>query len=84
MEEQKLTKKEVENIKNVLQNMQTLQIKLGQLERTRHEISKEVEKVHKEMTLLQSQYSNNLEEIEDKYGEGNIDLETEKFIPNKK
>jgi len=81
MANKKLSKKELEQIKDIQNRMQAVKTELGQLSLA--EIDLKDRRVNVENYLNETKDLENklIKELEDKYGRGSIDLAREEFIP---
>ena len=81
MANKKLSKKELEQIKDIQNRMQAVNTELGQLSLA--EIDLKDRRVNVENYLNETKDLENklIKDLEDKYGRGSIDLAREEFIP---
>ena len=81
MANKKLSKKELEQIKDIQNRMQAVKTELGQLSLA--EIDLKDRRVNVENYLNETKDLENklIKDLEDKYGRGSIDLAREEFIP---
>lgn len=83
MKSKKLTTKEV----NELQELQITQEKiissLGQIETQKQILKNKKENILNQFSTLQEKQSEVAKNLQKKYGDGNINLETGEFTPNK-
>ena len=83
MKSKKLTTKEV----NELQELQITQEKiissLGQIETQKQVLKNKKENILNQFSTLQEKQSEVAKNLQKKYGDGNINLETGEFTPNK-
>lgn len=80
MANQKLTKKELESINELQQRSQAYQDQLGKLEAARLDIKKRKQEVveYNEQTIDMNKKL--VDQLEQKYGKGSIDLQSGEFI----
>ena len=83
MEIKKLTEEEVSKLKTLQTQFQELIIAVGDAETQIMEIELRKEKFKSDLIQLKQQESVLVKELEDKYGNGSISLETGEFIPLK-
>ena len=83
MEIKKLTEEEVLKLKTLQTQFQELIIAVGDTETQIMEIELRKEKFKSDLIQLKQQESVLVKELEDKYGNGSISLETGEFIPLK-
>lgn len=85
MEEIKLTEKEIQALIDLRQDVSNLYIQLGQLYIQKKELLEEYDKKEKELLTdsqsLKERETKLYNEIGDKYGHGNVNLETGVFTP---
>lgn len=77
MENKKLSQEELEQIQQIQQQMQLAQTEFGKLEMQKVEIVNFVGQVRQAETAL-------VKALEEKYGQGSIDLQKGEFIPTEK
>lgn len=77
-----LTKEELDSLKSIQEDYSNLIIDLGRVEVDMLNILTYKEKLKQKLKDLQLKESNKINEIKDKYGDGNINLETGQFSPN--
>jgi stress response protein YsnF len=75
-----LTKEEIEKLKNIQANESNLITQFGQLEYQIQTLNLQKENLKNNITSLQTESSNFGKELQDKYGEGTIDITTGEFI----
>jgi stress response protein YsnF len=80
MEQVFLTKEEIEKLKNIQANESNLITQFGQLEYQIQTLNLQKENLKNNITSLQTESSNFGKELQDKYGEGTIDITTGEFI----
>jgi len=85
----KFTEEELNNLKDIANKTQNCVFKFGQvyIEREKiqisiNELKKYEDTLKKEYAQVQKEEESFLEKITQKYGEGNIDINTGEFIPN--
>ncbi len=76
-----LTKKEIENIKEVREAFQILVGKVGDVEITMMNLKRTKRNLEEELLEIQNKESKIALDLEKKYGKGNISLETGEFTP---
>tara|TARA_R110000851_G_scaffold35600_2_gene93554 strand:+ start:228 stop:482 length:255 start_codon:yes stop_codon:yes gene_type:complete len=76
-----LTKKEIENIKEVREAFQILVGKVGDVEITMMNLNRTKKNLEEELLEIQNKESKIALDLEKKYGKGNISLETGEFTP---
>jgi len=80
MEQVFLTKEEIEKLKVIQDNEANLINQFGQLEYQIQSLNLQKENLKNNITKLQTESSNFGKELQDKYGEGTIDVTTGEFI----
>jgi len=76
-----LTKKEIENIKKMKEDFQILITQVGEVEIGLINLNKRKKELEVELIKIQKEEIKIAKELEDKYGKGNISLETGEFTP---
>jgi len=76
-----LTEKEIEKIKKVREDFQILINSVGDVEVAIMNLNKRKKELSKELENIQEKESQIAIELENKYGKGNISLETGEFTP---
>jgi stress response protein YsnF len=79
MEQVFLTKEEIEKLKVIQDNEANLITQFGQLEYQIQSLNLQKENLKNNITKLQTESSNFGKELQDKYGEGTIDVTTGEF-----
>ena len=79
--EKVLEKVEIENIKKVRENFQILVGQIGEIEVAIINLKKRKKEVEMDLEKVQQEEVKIAENLETKYGKGNIYLETGKFTP---
>jgi stress response protein YsnF len=79
MEQVFLTKEEIEKLKVIQDNETNLITQFGQLEYQIQSLNLQKENLKNNITKLQTESSNFGKELQDKYGEGTIDVTTGEF-----
>ena len=79
MEQVFLTKEEVEKLKSIQDNEANLITQFGQSEYQIQSLNLQKENLKNNITKLQTESSNFGKELQDKYGEGTIDVTTGEF-----
>ena len=74
-----LTKEEIEKLKVIQNNEANLITQFGQLEYQIQSLNLQKENLKNNITKLQTESSNFGKELQDKYGEGTIDVTTGEF-----
>jgi uncharacterized protein (DUF3084 family) len=82
MEQVFLTKEEVKQLKDIQEQESTLITQFGQLEYQIQSLSLQKETLKKSITDIQLKSNNLGKELQDKYGEGNIDITSGEFTKN--
>ena len=89
-EEVKFTEDEMKKIKEFQESYVTIQQNLGQLSIAKLRLNQQLESLDKSKEDLQNKFTETqkgeqkfIEEITKKYGDGTLNPETGKFIPNK-
>jgi len=80
-EEKVLSQEEIDNIKEVRENYQILIENVGEVEIAIMNLNIKKKNYAKELEKIQQKEKEIAEELEKKYGKGNISLETGKFTP---
>lgn len=81
MENQKLTREELEQLQEIQQKNNALVQELGQIGLTEINLEKRREGAEKYLEELRAQESTFAKELEEKYGVGSIDIQKGEFIP---
>ena len=76
-----LTKKEIEDIKKMKEDFQILITQVGEVEIGLINLNKRKKELEVELIKIQKEEIKIAKELEDKYGKGNISLETGEFTP---
>ena len=76
-----LTEKEIENIKKVREDFQILVGNVGDVEIAIMNLNGRKKELEKELLEIQSKESQIAQDLEKKYGKGNISLEKGEFTP---
>lgn len=82
MENKKLTQEEVAQIKNIQDRMQAVQTELGQLELAKMDLANRRKNVENYLQETRDTEAELVKELEEKYGKGTINLDTEEFVPD--
>lgn len=80
MEQVFLTKEEIEKLKGIQENETSLITQFGQLEYQIQNLYLQKEKLKNSILALQTESGNLGKELQDKYGEGTIDVTSGEFI----
>ena len=81
MSKQKLTKEEIETIKDLQSSRNNIIVELGNLEAYLFELSTKKTQLQGQLSELGVKDQELGKELSDKYGNGSIDLEKGEFIP---
>jgi len=82
MEQVFLTKEEIKQLKDIQEQESTLITQFGQLEYQIQSLNLQKETLKKSITDIQLKSNNLGKELQDKYGEGNIDITSGEFTKN--
>ena len=82
MEQVFLTKEEIKQLKDIEEQESTLINQFGQLEYQIQSLNLQKETLKKSITDIQLKSNNLGKELQDKYGEGNIDITSGEFTKN--
>ena len=77
---QVLTKEELENLTSLQQQQNDLIFGLGQVEYQLTYFNKQKDLIHKQLEALEAKQTETAQEIEKKYGQGSVNLESGEFI----
>ncbi len=80
-EEKVLSQEEIDNIKKIREDFQTLVENVGDVEVAMMNLNIKKKNYTKNLEKIQQKEQKIAEELEKKYGKGNISLETGKFTP---
>ena len=80
-EEKVLSQEEIDNIKEVRENYQILIENVGEVEIAIMNLNIKKKNYAKELEKIQQKEKEIAEELEKKYGKGNVSLETGRFTP---
>lgn len=81
-QETKLTNEELEQIEVVRKNKETILTELGQIKLAELNLEKRLEKAEEFLAQLDQQEAELAKYIEDKYGNGTVDVNTGEFTPS--
>ena len=81
MANKKLSKKELEQIKDIQTRMQAVRSELGQLALAKIDLKNREANVENYLTETQDLETKLVKELEEKYGKGSIDLDKGEFAP---
>ena len=81
MANKKLSKKELEQIKDIQTRMQAVKTELGQLGLAEIDLKNRRTNVENYLVETQELETKLVKELEDKYGQGSIDIQNGEFIP---
>jgi len=88
-EEKKLTTEEIKKVQDVRKNYITIQNAFGQLHLTKINLEKQLDQIDSNFESLSTEYTNTQEseqkivkEIQDKYGQGTLNIEDGTFSPS--
>lgn len=84
MENQKLTEEEIKKIQELQGKRQNTVLELGNLETYQYDIDTRKEELHTVLDELRRSDQELGKELNEKYGDGSIDLEKGEFIPQEK
>jgi uncharacterized protein (DUF3084 family) len=84
MENKKLSKEELDNLKKIQSDSSNLIFNLGQVDMQRSLLEAQRDEILNKLADLQGEQNTLARELQDKYGEGNINLETGEFIVEEK
>jgi peptidoglycan hydrolase CwlO-like protein len=84
MENQKLTEEEIKKIQELQGKRQNTVLELGNLETYQYDIDTRKEELHTVLDELRKSDQELGKELNEKYGDGSIDLEKGEFIPQEK
>ena len=86
--EVKFTKKEIDSLQQLRSNYANIELSLGKLEVSRMQTEQQLDNIENEKLRLETQYvqtqtneSKLVSELTEKYGVGNLDINTGKFTP---
>jgi|TARA_B110000977_G_scaffold195013_1_gene272705 uncharacterized protein (DUF3084 family) len=82
MEQVFLTKEEIKQLKDIQEQESTLITQFGQLEYQIQSLNLQKETLKNSITDIQLKSNNLGKELQDKYGEGNIDITSGEFTKN--
>lgn len=82
MANQKLTREELEKLQEIQQKNSALVQELGQIGLTQLNLDKRQENAEAYLEELRKEESSFAKELEDKYGQGTIDIQKGEFIPS--
>lgn len=83
MKNQKLTEKELNQIKEFQLSQEQISLSLGQIEIQKRILKEQKSKVLEQYYTLQTNQSKLVKELQEKYGDGNINIETGEFTSSK-
>lgn len=84
MENKKLSQEELDNLKKIQSDSSNLIFNLGQVDVQRSLLEAQRDEILNKLADLQGEQNTLAKELQDKYGEGNINLETGEFIVEEK
>lgn len=84
MENQKLTEEEIKNIQELQSKRQSSILELGNLEAYQYDIDTRKDELFAVLDELRKSDQELGKELNEKYGDGSIDLEKGEFIPQEK
>ena len=86
--EVKFTKKEIDSLQQLRSDYANVEVSLGKLEIARMQSEQQLDNIHNNKLRLETQYatlqrteSQIVSELTEKYGVGNLDINTGKFTP---
>ena len=77
----KFTTEELQELKTLQENLNTLSFQLGQSQISKIKLQEQEDYLKNQFSTLSKEESNMAQKLTDKYGKGNLDLETGEFIP---
>ena len=83
MSNQKLSKEELEKLNTFSKKQEEITVALGQLDIQKALLEGQRSMVLEELSKLQEKQNTTAKELQSKYGDGNIDLDTGEFTLNK-
>ena len=83
MSNQKLSKEELEKLNTFSKKQEEITVALGQLDIQKALLEGQRSMILEELSKLQEKQNTTAKELQSKYGDGNIDLDTGEFTLNK-
>ena len=83
MESKKLTAEELNELKEIQMTQEGIISSLGQIETQKQILKNKKDNILNQFSTLQEKQSEVAKNLQEKYGDGNINLETGEFTPNK-
>lgn len=83
MKPQKLTEKELETLKEIQTKTNQITLLLGQIEVQKQILEGQKVNILNQFSDLQDEQSKFAKELQEKYGDGNVDISTGEFTSNK-
>ena len=80
-EAKKFTDVEMEKVEGIKKAYNSLTIRLGQLEIERQHLNEQREKLDQEYNIVRKEEVDFVKQLSDKYGQGNLNLDTGVFVP---
>ena len=77
----KFTPEELQELQEMQTKLQELTFQLGRLHLTKINLKKQEELLENRLTTLNKEEADMAKNLTDKYGKGNLDLETGEFVP---
>lgn len=83
MESKKLTAEELNELKEIQMTQEGIISSLGQIETQKQILKNKKDNILNQFSTLQEKQSEVAKNLQEKYGDGNINIETGEFTPNK-
>ena len=77
----KFTTEELQKMKTLQENLNSLSFQLGRLQISKIKLQEQEDYLKNQLSSLNKEEANMAQKLTDKYGKGNLDLETGEFIP---
>ena len=77
----KFTPEEIQELQNIQENLNSLSFQFGQLQISKIKLQEQENYLKVQLDSLSKKESELAKKLTDKYGKGNLDLETGEFIP---
>ena len=78
----KFTQEELTELQKVQENLNTLSFQFGQVQISKIKLQEQEDFLKNQLNSLGKEETNLAKRLTDKYGKGNLDLETGEFIPS--
>ena len=75
------TPEEIESLKSIQTTFNSLTLRFGELHYERNVIDREISGIETSLVELEKHRDNVLKALQEKYGQGRLDIESGKFIP---